>query len=89
MPTIQTPFGTMQLPYGDEEAEPEDATAILEQILSLADRYRQQEQSQQNLLLVEKLRTIAQQILAAEEKEMDGMLQGKMTPSAVRRFAGG
>lgn len=89
------PIGPMgePLPYpgdpGYEGEEVEDASSILQQILALADRYRRQEQSQKNLLDVEKLRTIAQQILAAEEKERDDAMQGKLTPSAVRRFAGG
>lgn len=72
---------------GDAEAV-SSATEILEQILDLADSYRQQEESQQNLLLVEKLRTLAQQILANEEKEMDGMFSGKVSPAAIRRFSG-
>lgn len=66
----------------------QSASDILQQILSLADEYRAQEQSQQNLLLVEKLRTIAQQILAAEEKEDEGMMQGKFSPGSLRRMAG-
>lgn len=62
---------------------------ILRQILDLADRYRQQERSEQNKLLVERLRTIAQQLLASEERELDGAMSGKLSPSAIRRFSGG
>jgi len=67
--------------------EPQDPAGILREILDLAGLYRDQESDEQNLLLVEKLRTIAQQILANEQKEADGMLQGKLSPSAVRRMA--
>ena len=73
---------------GPESEEMGSASAILEEILNLADQYRQQEGSQQNLLLVEKLRTIAQQILANEEKELDGAMQGKLSPASIRRFSG-
>ena len=65
------------------------ASEILQGILELADAYRQQEDSQQNLLLVEQLRTIAQKILANEEKEDEGLMQGKFSPSALRRLAPG
>jgi len=73
-------------PTGDQGAAP-DAADLLRQILDLADEYRQQEDSDQNLLLVEQLRTIAQKILANEEKQHDDALQGKLSPSAIRKYA--
>lgn len=74
----------MPPPQQDTPSNPSD---ILRQILDLADEYRQQEQSDQNLLLVEQLRTIAQKILANEESDADGLLQGKATPRAIRTHA--
>ena len=71
-------------PPQESGADPE----LLQQILDLFDSYRQNQQSQQNLLMAEKARTLVQQILASEEKEMDGMLQGKLSPGAIRRMAG-
>lgn len=65
------------------------ASDLLRQILDLADEYRQQEQSDQNIALVEQLRTIAAKILANEEKEKDDMLGGKINPAAIRRYASG
>jgi hypothetical protein len=71
-----------------EEAPSGPVSDLLRQILDLADEYRGQEESDQNLLLVEQLRTIAQKILANEEKEDEGLMQGKLSPGAVRRAVG-
>lgn len=82
----------MEAPPPEEMAPPDgpqSASDLLKAILALASDYGAQEQSQQNLLLVEKLRTIAQQILANEEKEDEGLMQGKFSPSALRRLAPG
>lgn len=76
-------------PPEEPQSGGQSASDILRSILSLAGDYGAQEQSEQNLLLVEKLRTIAQQILANEEKEDEGLMQGKFSPSALRRLAPG
>jgi hypothetical protein len=73
----------------EEPAPAGPVSDILREILDLADEYRQQEESDQNLLLVEQLRTIAQKILANEEKEDEGLMQGKLAPGAVRRAVSG
>jgi hypothetical protein len=65
----------------------EGVTGILQGILDLAEQYRAQEDDQQNLLLVEQLRTLAQKILANEQKMGDDLMQGKASPQALRRYA--
>lgn len=77
---------------GGEAPPPEGGGPIsdlLRQILSLAGQYKDQEQSEQNILLIEQVTTQVQKILANEEKEADDLLQGKMSPSAVRSAVSG
>lgn len=77
---------------GQEAPAPEGGGPIsdlLRQMLSLARQYKDQEQSEQNILLIEQVTTQVQKILANEEKEADDLLQGKMSPSAVRSAVSG
>lgn len=73
-------------PPGGEEP-PADVGELLQNMLDLADAYRQQEDSQQNLMLIEQARTLIQKILANEEKMSDDLMQGKTSPAALRRYA--
>lgn len=59
------------------------ASDILKAILGLASEYSAQENSEQNILLIEQLRTLCQKILAEEEKEGHDLMQGKVTPKAI------
>lgn len=68
--------------------ETSDPSDILRQILQLADAYRQAEQDDEDLLQVEKVTSLVQQLLAKQQSERDGLLQGKYTPSALRRIGG-
>jgi hypothetical protein len=45
--------------------------------------------SEQDRLMLEKVTTMLQQIKASEEKEQEGMLQGKASPRQMRRAYGG
>lgn len=45
--------------------------------------------SEKERLLLEKVTTMIQQIRAEREKEQDGLIQGKMSPGALRRAVGG
>ena len=60
--------------------------ASSKQILGLAQAYQDQESSEQNILLIEQLRTLCQKILAEEEKEGFDLMQGKASPKALMRF---
>lgn len=72
---------------------PEEASAdpndLLQQILELAAQYKQVEEDPQDLLTVEKVTTLVQQLIAANQKEADGMMSGKVTPRAIRKATGG
>jgi hypothetical protein len=87
-PDFAQQFGNGAPPEAPPPEQGGDVSAILNQILDLAGQYRDQEQDQGNLLLVEQLRTIAQKILANEQKMADDLMQGKASPQAIRRYAG-
>jgi hypothetical protein len=72
-------------PPGDLQGSPSE---ILQGMLELADQYRQVERDHKDLLDMEKVRTLLQQILAAQANEQDQMMQGKATPRAMRRAYG-
>ena len=65
-----------------------DVTEIINQMLALADEYRQSEDEPAHLLVMEKLRTEMQKLLADEQKMQDDLMQGKASPQAMRRYAG-
>lgn len=75
-------------PEGGPPAAPEAGRAsdILKTILALAQQYADQENSQQNILLIEQLRTLCQKILAEEEKEAHDLMQGKVSPKAMLTY---
>ena len=84
--------------FGPQQAAPpqeagadsaDSGKEILKQIIALVSRYQDQEQSEQNLLGAEQVRTLVQKILANEEKSQDDLLQGKMSPAAIRGALGG
>lgn len=74
------------VPPQQDSPDPND---LLQQILDIAAQYKQVEDDPQDLLTVEKVTTLVQQLIAANQKEADGMLQGKATPRAIRRASGG
>lgn len=67
---------------GQNDLDPEE---MLKQMLDLADEYKTSESDEEDVLAIEKVSTLIQQLLAKQQKERDGLAQGKMTPSAVRR----
>ena len=69
-----------------EPEEPEDGPSILRQILDLAARYAQVEDDDQDLLQIEKARTLIQQLLAAQQKEMDDALGLAQNNKVLRRL---
>lgn len=73
-------------PQGGSE---DDAVSILEQMLQLADQYRQVEPDQEDKATMEQARTLLQNLLAKDQKDKDGLLQGKASPGALRRVLGG
>lgn len=66
-----------------------DSVSILEQMLQLADQYRQVEPDQEDKSVMEQARTLLQNLLAKDQKDKDGLLQGKTSPGALRRVLGG
>jgi hypothetical protein len=69
----------------EAEPAPSDPPDILRQMLELASDYRSVEEDDEDLLSIEKVTTLIQQLLAKQQKEADGMLQGKASPRAMRR----
>jgi hypothetical protein len=59
---------------------------LLDAMLELADLYRQVEQDQEDLLAMERVRTLLQQLKAKEQRQRDGLIQGRADPAALRRF---
>lgn len=65
-----------------------DVTTMLQDMLALAGEYLSQEETETNKLTMQKVTTMIQQILAEEEKELQGALQGKMSPSLLQKSYG-
>lgn len=57
---------------------------ILQQMIDLAKSYLDTEQDQEDLHTMTKVLAQLQSYLAREQKEEDGMMQGKMSPKAMR-----
>ena len=63
------------------------AEGILRNIIDLAGQYREVERSEQSLLVMEKLRTMAQQLLSEKEGHAHDLMQGKVSPQALMAHA--
>lgn len=72
-----------------EDSMPSDPADILREMLNLANQYREVETDEEDLHNIEKATTILQSILAAQQKESDGMMSGKVSPRGLRRAYGG
>ena len=66
-----------------------DPVSILQDMLQLADQYRGVEPDEEDKAQMEQARTILQKLLAKDQSEKDGLLQGKASPGALRRVLGG
>lgn len=64
-----------------------DPADVLRQMLGLVDQYRQVEQDDEDLLQIEKISTQIQQLLANQQKDLDGLLQGKASPKVMRKYS--
>lgn len=71
----------MPAPAGAEAA---DTISILKQMLDLAQQYLVVEEDEEDKLTMTKVLQQLQGYLAEEQKEKDGMLQGKMPARALR-----
>lgn len=65
-----------------------DVTTMLQDMLALAGEYLAQEETETNKLTMQKVTTMIQQILAEEEKELQGAMQGKMSPALLQKSYG-
>jgi hypothetical protein len=81
MPMMGAPPAMPEPPESSES--PSD---VIREMLQLADLYRTVEQDDEDLLTMEKARTLLQQLLAAQQKQQDELVQGKASPQALRRF---
>lgn len=87
-PAIMQALGGGQ-PAEEPAQEGGSALDLIRDALELVRQYAQQEQSEQNTLDAEKITTLLQGLLAAEEKEMDDAMQGKASPRVLRQAYGG
>lgn len=78
----------MEQPFSESE-EGGDGASKIKEIISMVRAYAEQENDEENILTAEKITTMLQQILAAEQKDAEGMLQGKVSPKALRKAYGG
>jgi hypothetical protein len=78
-------------PAPEASADPGgDAMELIRQALELVRQYAQQEESESGTLDAEKISSLLQGILAAEEKEMEDAMQGKASPKMLRSaYSGG
>lgn len=73
-------------PFSEEPAgQADDGAAKIKEIISLVRSYADQEDDEENVLVAEKITTMLQQILANEQKDVEGMMQGKVSPKALRK----
>lgn len=73
-------------PFSEEPpAEEASGSSLIKDIISQVRSYIEQEDDEENVLTAEKITTMLQQILASEQKEADGMMQGKVSPKALRK----
>ena len=73
----------------EEEEAPSAPSDILRDMLALAQQFRDGEEDDEDLLQIEKVTTLIQQLLANNQKEADGMMQGKMSPRGLRKALSG
>ena len=61
----------------------------MRQAIATVRQYIDSEQDDEDKMAGEKVTSLLQQILAKQQKEQDGLLQGKMSPGAIRGALGG
>lgn len=66
-------------------SEGKEGASRIKEIIALVRDYANAEDDEENILTAEKITTMLQQILASEQKEQDGMMQGKVSPRALRK----
>lgn len=77
-------------PQGPPPEQPDQGSHEdeIRQILDMVRAAAQNADDEQETLTWEKVSTMVQQILAAQEKQDQDMMQGKMSPAALRRALG-
>lgn len=81
--------GAPEQPFQEDAPAEDTGASKIKEIISMVRAYAEQENDEENILTAEKITTMLQQILAAEQKDTEGMLQGKVSPKALRRAYGG
>lgn len=70
----------------EEEIDaPENPQDVLREMLEMASAYQDVEQDDEDLLMIEKVRTMLQQLLAKQQKENDAALGVSPQMRAMRR----
>ena len=58
--------------------------SLLKSAIDTIRQYQGGEKDEEDLLTAEKITTLIQQLLAKNQKELDGLMQGKMDPASLR-----
>lgn len=66
-----------------------DSGEFARSMLDLINEWRQVEQDDEDLLLIEKISTMVQQLLARNQKESMDAMQGKLSPRLMSQAYGG
>lgn len=72
-------------PPPPESGDPEE---FARSILDLLNEWRNAEQDEEDLLLIEKISTDVQKLLARNAKEVDQMMSGKLAPKLLAQAYG-
>lgn len=62
-----------------------DPSDLIREMLDILDEYKASEEDEEDLLLVEKIGTQLQQLLANNQKELDGAMKGTISPKLLRK----
>jgi len=76
-------------PPAEQDAGGGEVSDMLKEMLEIARGYLDQEQDEQNKLTMEQVTTLIQKVLAAEEKELQDAMGGKMSPKLLSRAYAG
>lgn len=78
-----------QAPAPAPGGEGQDSIEIVGQMLDLGKQYLDVEPDQEDLLLMQKILTQLQQVLAKDQSDADQAMQGSTNPRAMRKAFGG
>lgn len=77
--------GPQQAPPATGDQGQGDPVAIVSNMLDLASQYLQVEPDEEDKLLMQKVTTQLQQLLAKDQADADGAMQGNLNPRTLRK----